>query len=163
MNEQTFYQLFLNLRYFLELDQIYSFSPISGTQKKGASNVASVYGLSIPAMIVHSCHDCPFGVPQRLFSTEHYFVNMCMSRHMNNIHVPFQDLDFYHHISWSLFFVLNEFRLEVVVCFVDIAGIVNYQCLDYNFIIYIRMLWTLGIYASNIYQMLKNRFIIIVL
>jgi len=86
-----------------------------------------------------------------------------MSRHMNNIHVPFQDLDFYHHISWSLFFVLNEFRLEVVVCFVDIAGIVNYQCLDYNFIIYIRMLWTLGIYASNIYQMLKNRFIIIVL
>jgi hypothetical protein len=51
----------------------------------------------------------------------------------------------------------------MVVYFVDIAGIVNYQCLDYNFIIYIRMLWTLGIYASNIYQMIKNRFIIIVL
>jgi len=56
MNEQTFYQLFLNLRYFLELDQIYSFSPISGTQKQGASNVASVYGLSIPAMIAHSVY-----------------------------------------------------------------------------------------------------------
>ena len=48
--------------------------------------------------------------------------------------VPSQDLDFHWHMSWDLF-LFNVLRWEVVVCFVDIAGIVNHPYL--NFIVLI--------------------------
>ena len=35
----------------------------------------------------------------------------------------------------SLIFVFNELRWEVIVCFVDIGGIVDHHCLNFLFII----------------------------
>jgi hypothetical protein len=33
-----------------------------------------------------------------------------------------------------IFLVLNGFRLEIVICFVDIGGIVDHYCLNFLFI-----------------------------
>ena len=44
-----------------------------------------------------------------------------------------QDLDFLHHMSWSLL-VFNELRWQVVVRFVDIGGIDDHHCLNLHFI-----------------------------
>ena len=46
--------------------------------------------------------------------------------------VPDQELDFQCHMSWS-FFVFNGLRWEVIIHFVDIGGIVYYQCLNFLF------------------------------
>ena len=52
--------------------------------------------------------------------------------------VPSQDLNFERHMSWS-FFVLSEWRGEMIVGFVDIGGIVDHHCLNFLFI---RYLWS---------------------
>ena len=46
---------------------------------------------------------------------------LCMSHAMNLISLK-------RHISFSLFHVSNELWCEVVVCFVDIGGIVDHHC-----------------------------------
>jgi hypothetical protein len=58
-------------------------------------------------------------------------------RKLNNLHqvrscmpVLSQNLDFQCHISWSPLFVLSKLRLEVIVNFVDIGGIVDHHCLN---------------------------------
>jgi hypothetical protein len=38
-----------------------------------------------------------------------------------------QDLDFQFHMSWSFFLLFNCLKREVVVCFVDIGGIVDHH------------------------------------
>jgi len=38
-----------------------------------------------------------------------------------------------------VFFVYNDLRLELIVCFVDICGIVNDHCLNFLFIICINL------------------------
>ena len=53
---------------------------------------------------------------------------------------PIQDLDFKHHIS--CFFVFSELRSEVIVCFVDIGGIVDHHYLNFLLIIH----WQLKTY-----------------
>ena len=42
--------------------------------------------------------------------------------------VSSQDLDFHCYMSWS-FFMFNELKWEVIVCFVDIGRIVDHYCL----------------------------------
>ena len=43
--------------------------------------------------------------------------------------VPIQDLDFQYHMSWFFFFIFNDLKLEVIVCFVEIGGIVDHYYL----------------------------------
>ena len=63
--------------------------------------------------------------------------------------VPSHDLDF--HTSWSLWCSMMR---EVVVCFVDIGGIIDHHCLNFLFIIciymYIGKEHTVLKYKSNI-------------
>ena len=47
---------------------------------------------------------------------------------------PKPDLDFKHHMSWSLF-VFSKLRLDVIISFVDTVGIVDHHCLNFLFII----------------------------
>jgi hypothetical protein len=40
---------------------------------------------------------------------------------------PNQDLDFQHFICVMFFFMFNDLRWQVIVCFVDIGGIVGHH------------------------------------
>ena len=51
--------------------------------------------------------------------------------------VPSQDLDFQHHMLWSILCSVSSVEVEVIVGFIGIGGIVDHHCLNFLFIIYI--------------------------
>ena len=60
------------------------------------------------------------------------------------VRVPSQDLDFQRRMAWSFLFVFSELRWEVIVCFVNISGMVAHHCLIFLFImciLYCKVSW----------------------